>query len=238
MYKQALDYKEKGDMDNYLLCLLQSNEDEAEKEYDDILDDEDLLNKINLSKILPIIEKLAEENKENADKIQYVIAHLYFHGIGVKQDDGKAIHYYTLSANNNNLHAQFELACIYGDCYGGDYINMEKAIYYYNLCIEKKYTCAMNNLFLLYLEHKNYDRAVYCYHLCIKYGNKISEHILAHLPEIEFVKYELKQKITENEKLRKENEQLKAHIIASPDGELYFEAKSHYDDQLSKNKHF
>ena len=37
------------------------------------------------------------------------------------------------------------------------------------------------------------------------------------------------------EDLKKENKNLKSHIMSMPDGELFFEAKRHYEEVLQKN---
>ena len=64
------------------------------------------------------------------------------------------------------------------------------------------------------------------YTLSANQGYSTAQNNLSNIPEIERIKYENKQ-------LKKENEELKTHIIASPDGKLYFEAQKHYHDQLS-----
>ena len=61
----------------------------------------------------------------------------YFFYEYIKWDINKAIHYFTLAANQNNPEAQFNLGFIY---YEGKYIkrDINKSIHYYTLIKKKK----------------------------------------------------------------------------------------------------
>jgi len=60
--------------------------------------------------------------------------------------------------------------------------------------------------------------------------------VIKHYLDLDKGTEKLKQDNKELKKLQKEIEELKTHIMAMPDGDLYFEAKKHYQDQLSTIK--
>ena len=198
MYKQALEYKAKEDWNNYLICLLESDEIEANKELHLFYRVTKWYSKTNLTHILPTIQKLIDKNNNEA---QYLLGYMYHYGIIVKENYEKAIHYYTLSANQGHSSGQNNLGYMY----------------HYGLGIEQ-----------------NYEKAIYYYTLSANQDNYYAQYNLEHIPKIELVKYELKQKNIEIEEFKKKIEELETHIRAMPDGELYFEAQEHYKDQLSK----
>ena len=270
MYKQALEYKAKEDWDNYLICLLESDEIEANKELHLFYRDTKWKSKTNLTHILPTIQKLIDKNNNEA---QYLLGYMYHYGIIVKENYEKAIHYYTLSANQGHSSGQNNLGYMYH--YGlGIEQNYEKAIYYYTLSANQGYASAQNNLGIMYYDgrrveqnyekaihyftlsanqgapnaqcslgvlyhngngvEKNNEKAIHYYTLSANKGNPHAQNNLKLIPKIEKIKYyskiEKEKLIIENELLKKEVEELKTHIHAMPDGKLYIEAKSHYDN--------
>ena len=143
-----------------------------------------------------------------SSKELYEIGEYYYSS--KKKNYSKAFEYFTLSAEKGNANAYFKLAVM--------------SYYDYGLGTTKDY-----NLIIDYL-----NRA-------IDYGSIDAPKFLnEHVPKTELAKFSLVQQIKmlkkENEELRKENEELKTHIMAMPDGDLYFEAKKHYQDQLSTIK--
>ena len=264
-YKQALEYKAKEDWDNYFLCLIKSKLKKANKELNFFNQKCDWKTKINFSKILPTIEKLVDKNNPGS---QHLLGYMYQHGEGVEKDYEKAIHYYTLSANQGNSSAQYNLGNMYyfGQGVKKDY---EKAIHYYTLSVNQENSVAQNNLGYMYkygtgveqdyekaihyytlsanqgnssaqnnlgnmyysgqCVEQNYEKAIHYYTLSVNQGNSVASKNLEEIPKIKRIKYE-------NKELRKENEELKTHIMAMPDGDLYFEAKKHYHDQVSTIK--
>jgi len=220
-YKQALEYKAKEDWDNYLLCLIKSDEKESDKELLIYYQKSDWKTKINFSKILPTIEKLVDKNNPKA---QNFLGYMYRTGQGVEKDYEKAIHYYTLSANQGNSVAQNNSGNMYHFGEGVEQ-NYEKAIHYYTLSANQGNSSAQNNLGYMYYfgegVEQDYEKAIHYYTLSANQGYSSAQNNLEVIPEIERIKYELKQ-------AKKENEELKTHIMAMPDGDLYFEAKKHY----------
>ena len=106
---KALEYKEKKDWNNYLLQLIESSEEEIDKELDKFYVSKEWTSKINFEKILPKVQKLADDNSAKA---QYMLGDLYYDGEFVKQDYEKAFHYFSLSANQGDSCAKERLKAI------------------------------------------------------------------------------------------------------------------------------
>ena len=125
--------------------------------------------------------------------------------------------------------------------------NLSKTIYFYEAT--EKYGYSANYLGYCFaygiLYKQNYTHARRNYEIGIEKNCKISmQNLMTLFGKDENTKDMLKEYITkylqfkkENAeliKLKKENDELKTHIMASPEGALYFEAKNNWDGNISK----
>ena len=99
-YKQALEYKAKEDWNNYLICLLESDEIEADKELNLFYINDKWYSKINFTSILPIIQKLVNKNN---NKAQNLLGYMYYSGKGVEQNNEMLFHNFVLHLFHHNI---------------------------------------------------------------------------------------------------------------------------------------
>ena len=239
-YAKALEYKEKEDWNNYLLQLIESSEKEIDKELDKFYVSKEWTSKINFEKILPKVQKLADDNSAKA---QYMLGDLYYDGEFVKQDYEKAFHYFSLSANQGDSEAQYMLGELY---YVGEFVKQdyERAFHYFSLSANQKNSDAQYMLGNLYYDgefvKQDYEKAFHYFSLSANQGDSCAKKMLKKIPNHVKIIYELKQTNKhlddENKKLEDENEKLTTHIKCMPDGEAYFEAKEHYDKLAKKEE--
>ena len=157
---------------------------------------------------------------------------MYHNGEGVTQDYNKAKELYELAIKKGGGHAYIYLGILYHNGKGvtQDY---NKAKELYEMAIAKNIMDAMDNLVLLYktTDLKNDKEYVINYFLKINELDKLKEIYNYDDYHIQLImdNDKLMKKIAESDK--KINE-LEAHIKASPDGELYFQAKESWDKSV------
>ncbi|KAK8892308.1 hypothetical protein M9Y10_029533 [Tritrichomonas musculus] len=109
--------------------------------------------------------------KKNQSETHFSLGFLYYEGIYVQQDIDKAIHYFSLSANQNHIKAQFNLGIIY---YNGDHVqqNIVKAINYLSQAADSNHPVAQFNLATIYYDgkyiQKDIDKAIHYFSLAAK----------------------------------------------------------------------
>ena len=159
---------------------------------------------INFDKAIPIYRKLVEENFGLAFN---TLGYMYLLGQGVDVDYKIAVKYFKMTKHGYN-----NLGYMYQKGFGVK-LNLDKAIKYYKLAIENGNFVGISNLRCLY---KTYsppdDNEVIDYFIKIGYKHEL-KHIFSFDNLLDII---LKQK--------KENQEMKNHILASPEGPLYFEA--------------
>ena len=140
-YKQALEYKAKKDWDNYLICLLESDETEATEELN-LFYQSDKFEYINCINILSTIKKLVDKNNAKA---QNILGTIYSSGQCSNKNFKQAFHYFTLSAEQGDAHALNNLGTMYkkGECVEQ---NNEKAIHYFILSMKQGNFAATQNM--------------------------------------------------------------------------------------------
>ena len=162
------------------------------------------------------------------------LGYAYDNGTVVVRDYIKAAELFELAVEKGYSHAMSNLALLYQ--YGtGVTKNLIEAIELFEMAINKGDNDVIHNLVILYKDNKDeIDEDI-----IIKGLSKINQ--LDCLKEIygynddciNFIKKVLNHE-KEIDELKKENDELKKHIMASPDGELYFEAKKHWDENNQK----
>jgi TPR repeat protein len=85
---------------------------------------------------------LAGKDDKNGQKI---LGNMYESGIGVPRDYARAFELYTLSANNGNIAANYNLGQFYEKGLSVD-IDIDKAVYHYNIAAKKGNTNAISAL--------------------------------------------------------------------------------------------
>ena len=112
---------------------------------------------------------------------QFLLRCLYHKGKHVKRDIHKAIHYYTLAANQNDPDAQFKLGSIY---FYGDSVKIDtnKAFHYYFLaanhgCEEAQFKLGFN-YYIGELLDQNINKAIFYFHLSARNGCVNSHFVL------------------------------------------------------------
>ena len=101
--------------------------------------------------------------------------------------------------------------------------------YYYIKWVDAKHYDQYKQPMLDHLFETNQENRIYeiCGYVS---DNKIDLHKKIYQLKKENDKYKYKNSI-----LEKENNELKTHIMASPDGQLYFEAKESWNEKISKS---
>lgn len=150
------------------------------------------------------------------------LGYMYSHGLGVDVNRKIALDLFQKSVEKNNVNAMISL----GYCYQQGLTvtkNYEKARELFEKAASDGCERALVYLSVLYQEYKRDKNDVITYF--IKIGEvKYLKDIYGYDDDIMRIvvrNYELEK---ENIILKKENEEMRNHILASPDGELYFEA--------------
>ena len=158
------------------------------------------------------------------------LAYMYNHGNGVTQNYNKAVELYQMAVEKGCGISMNNLAYMYsrGNGVTQDY---NKSIEIYQMAIEKGRITSINNLVIIYKKTKTNKQDIINYFLKINQQDRLKDIYKYDDYDIQLiVDYsKLTKKITEFEK--KINE-LETHIMASPEGELYFEAKEHWSKCL------
>ena len=97
--------------------------------------------------------------KQSLSHSFYDLGVAYFKGKYISKDINKAIHFFSLSANQNNPVAQLDLGMIYKE---GRYVSrdIDKAIHYYSLAANQNFPQAQFNLGMIYNEGKYVTRDI------------------------------------------------------------------------------
>jgi len=160
------------------------------------------------------------------------LGYAYDRGTEVPKDYIKAVNLFEMAVKKGYSYAMSNLALMYQYGTGVD-TDYNKAIELCEMAIDKGDNDIIKNLMILYKDNKDeIDKDI-----VIKSLSKINQ--LDCLKEIygygddciSFIKKALVHE-KENDELKKEIDGLKNHIMASPDGKLYFEAKASWE----KNK--
>lgn len=108
-------------------------------------------------------------NIQNSTKAKFMLGLIYLKGKFVSCDIRKAIHFFTLAANENCSDAQYELGKIYEI---GKYVehNVQTAIHYYTLAANQYNQCALYQLGCIYYTSfdvpRDINKAIYYFELC------------------------------------------------------------------------
>jgi TPR repeat protein len=149
--------------------------------------------------------------------------------MGVKQNIEKSIQLFKMAVKMGHCSSMNSL----GVTYETKIKNYDLAIKYYEMAANEKYEMATNNLADLYKKMKNLRDKKYVINYFFSIGkeeklkfiyNYDDEDISLLKDRFEFSK--------ENEKIKVENREMKNHILASPDGLLYFEALEEWKKRL------
>ena len=172
--------------------------------------------KCDYKKALELYLKLTEENFGMAIN---AVGYIYLKGQGVKQDYKMAVKYFKMSKYGYN-----NLGYMYQQGFGVK-LDLDTAIKYYKLAIADGNVNGIGNLVELYKTYRYDDDEILQYFIQIGHKNE--------LYKIFPNNYLLDMLL----KLKKENQEMKNHIFASPDGPLYFEALQSWkrDAKLSDN---
>lgn len=81
---------------------------------------------------------------------QFELACCYYHGLGVKRNDEKAIHFLSLAADQGHSQSQYLLALAYLEGQGGLEKNEGKAVHYFRLAAEQGIVDSQYSLYMRY----------------------------------------------------------------------------------------
>jgi TPR repeat protein len=158
------------------------------------------------------------------------LAICYRDGIGTKKDINKAIKLYKENGSAESMH---EIGFIYEK----EHKNIGKAIKYYEKAVKKGDKFSLKELTALYRTTQRKspkiktNEYVINYYVSLgkeKYLSTIFGYSTEHIQTL-IENFEMRK---ENESLKKENREMKNHIMASPDGPLYFETLGEWKKRL------
>ena len=124
-----------------------------------------------------IYESLLKENNYDL----FILGLIYENGKYIERDINKAIHYYTLAANQNNSSAQFSLGLIY---YLNQYVKQDinKSIHYFSLAANQNNSKVQYNLGVIYEEGqyvtRDIDKAINYYTLAADQNHSNAQYNL------------------------------------------------------------
>ena len=159
---------------------------------------------------------------------------MYKYGRGVEQDRKKAEELYELAVSKGSSHAMINLGNMYKG--GGPMVqNYYKARELFELAItedtlEISHINALTSLYVT-TNLKNDKQYAIDYFLKINHQDKLKEIYAYDDYDIQMI-IDNKKRAVEIAQLIKENSELRVHIMASPNGELYHEAKESWDKCL------
>ena len=172
-------------------------------------------------------------NKGNSYSVTS-LAQMYSKGKGVDQDHKKAKELYEMGVIRGNFVAIHNLALMYekGE---GVLTNPDKARELYEMAIEKGDMEEVDQLTRLYrlTDLKNDKEKVISYYTKINKMDRLKEIYNFDDNHMQLIVNNNKKEEKIN-KLKRKIKELKTHIMASPEGELYFEAKAHYSNVSNK----
>ena len=188
---------------------------------------------IDYNKAKELLEIAAEKGNSLAI---HNLGTIYKLGMGVKQDFNKTKELYELAIEKGNSYAMLELGTMYHYAHGIEQ-DYNKAKELYEMAIEKNNLSALNNLTVIYKTttdwHQNRD-GVIDYYLKINRQEKLKEIYNCNDYGIQMI-LDNKKLTKEISTLKKKIDELETHIMASPEGELYFEAKESWDKCTQTN---
>ena len=153
------------------------------------------------------------------------LGHIYLHGYWVIQNFEKAFELFQLAKNKGNWYANLALRVMYRD---GKFVdqNYETAIDLLEGAASKGITNSYKHLSFLYQKYQTgRGEKKYVHEYFIKAGKyEYLEEIYGYTNEVLDIVIKNYYLEKENIKLKQENEEMKNHINASPEGPLYFEA--------------
>ena len=170
--------------------------------------------KNNYEKALSLYLKLADENFGMAIN---AVGYMYLRGQGVEQDYKMAVKYFKTSKYGYN-----NLGYMYQKGFGVK-LNLDTAIKYYKLAIADKNLNGIGNLVEVCKTYRYDDDEIINYFIEIGHKNELHKIFPSN--------YLLDMVL----QLKQENQEMKNHILASPEGSLYFEALADWkkDSKLS-----
>jgi TPR repeat protein len=86
--------------------------------------------------------------KQGDAQVQFELGRMYMKGKGVKRDDEKALHWYKVSANEDNQYAQTNLGRMFENGIGVD-ADIETAIYWHGKAADNGYSYLKLNMAML-----------------------------------------------------------------------------------------
>ena len=166
------------------------------------------------------------------------LAYMYLHGEWVKSNYEKAFELFTMAKTKGNFYANLHLALMYKN---GRYVkkNYEKAIDLLEEAISKRLHRGYQYLCDIYKEYSiGRGEKQHVHKYFIESGESEYLKVIYNYTDVVLdliVKnYQLEK---ENIRLKKENQEMKNHIEASPEGPLYFEALKQWKLDSTSNSH-
>jgi TPR repeat protein len=167
--------------------------------------------KPDFKKALSIYLELSEKNFGMAIN---AVGYMYLFGKGVYKNYDTALKYFRMSKYCYN-----NLGYMYQKGFGVE-MNLDTAIKYYKLAIADNNRNGIGNLVEVYRNYKPNDEEIIQYFISINAKDQLKK-IFSHDYLLDMVM-----------SLKKENTEMKNHILASPDGELYFEALNSWKKKI------
>ena len=239
LYEKALEFESSEDHDNYAIYLKMS------ANYGYKLAENAILNRANMcigSNENYSKTKLFYETTKSYGYSANTLGYIYLNGRGVERDLDKVKELFEIGCSKNNVLAMYNLSYIY--YYGlGVPVDYDKAEELCKSSFERGYEIAFNLLSYAYrmnIFKKDKMEIINYFHKINKpkkvkqifgYDDYTLELIINNYKitkensELANKISELANKITE---LENKNNDLETHIMASPDGPLYFEAKENW----------
>ena len=249
LLEKALEFKKNADYTNYAIHLTMAcnlnNEDAMKICAEDCIDK--LLKKQDFN-VTKYFYEATLEFRYSANNM----AHIYSNGLTVEINYEKARKLYQFASDKGLISATYNLALLYNRkqdqekavelyniCIRKGHFNsiinlgtiyhnrkeFEKAVEYYEMASKIHVDIGIECLVILYKNNHNVRNKDYVTEYFLNAGkeNCLKEIYNYKDFEIEMLRERFDMK-KENEKLKIENEEMRNHILASPDGPLYFEA--------------
>lgn len=263
LLKKALQFKNNADYTNYFICLTMAcnlNNRESVEEFKknclELFPQQDFnvtrhfyQETLNFSYSSNNMGYLYEEglgvmkNYEKAVKLyQFAVdkgldismqslAKCYEEGKGVEKNLNKAIELLKMGIDIGDPACMNDL----GHTYNNKLKNYDMAIKYYEMAIDKNYEISLSNLINLYKRRKflRDKKCVVNYFIKIGKENCLKDIYFYDDEDIVLLKerFNFEQEL---QKSKKENAEMKTHILASPDGPLYFEVLEQWKNKFGK----
>lgn len=250
LVEKALEFAKNEDYTNYAIHLTMAcnlNNEEATR-----MISQDSFRKLLMKQDFNVTRHFYQETSKfptSANNLGYVFE--------LELDYEKAFQLYQFASDKGLISATYNLATCYSRGRGVPR-DVEKCVELCKLCVQKGHINSMLNLGNIYYNKKDFEKALKYYemahdvdHLIVLYQNYkirdkkyVTEYLLNLGKEellkkiykyddfdINFLKenHEMKKEL---HKLKTENAEMKSHILASPDGPLYFEALEQWKHRL------